>query len=70
MSDGNANAWWGTTQMLTIAAGQAGATGGVGWQELVVKLTHIAAGLGLVAAWALLVAGFLKKPVDAGILSV
>ena len=61
-----ANAWWGTTQMLPIAAGQAGATGGAAWHELVVKLTHIAAGLGLVAAWGLLVAGFLKKPAAAG----
>jgi hydroxylaminobenzene mutase len=61
-----ANAWWGTTQMLPIAAGQAGATGGAAWHELVVKLTHIAAGLGLVAAWGLLVAGFLKKPAVAG----
>ena len=57
-----ANAWWGTTQMLPIAASQAGATGGAAWQELVVKLSHIAAGLGLVVAWALLVVGFLKKP--------
>ncbi len=57
-----ANAWWGTTQMLPIAAGQASATGGAAWQELVVKLAHIAAGLSLVVAWGLLVAGFLKKP--------
>lgn len=57
-----ANAWWGTTQMLPIAAGQAGATGGLPWHELVVKLTHIAAGLGLVAAWALLIIGFLRRP--------
>lgn len=57
-----ANAWWGTTQMLPIAAGQAGATGGAAWHELVVKLTHIAAGLALVAAWGLLLAGFLRKP--------
>lgn len=55
-----ANAWWGTTQMLPIAASQAGATGGKAWQELIVKLTHLAAGLGLIAAWALLVAGFVK----------
>lgn len=55
-----ANAWWGTTQMLSIAANQAGATGGHVWQELLVKLTHIAAGLGLIAAWALLIAGFVK----------
>ena len=59
-----ANAWWGTTQMLPIAASQAGVTGGLGWQELVVKVTHIAAGLGLVVAWGLLVAGFLKNPVS------
>lgn len=57
-----ANAWWGTTQMLPIAAGQAGATGGAAWQESVVKLTHIAAGLGLVVGWALLVAGFMRRP--------
>jgi (hydroxyamino)benzene mutase len=61
-----ANSWWGTTQMLPIVAGQAGATGGLAWQEAVVKLTHIAAGLGLVAAWTLLIIGFLKRP-DAGI---
>jgi (hydroxyamino)benzene mutase len=55
-----ANSWWGTTQTLHIAASQAGATGGEPWQELVVTLTHIAAGLGLIIAWALLVVGFLK----------
>jgi hypothetical protein len=55
-----ANSWWGTTKMLPIAASQAGATGGEPWQELVVTLTHIAAGLGLIIAWALLVVGFLK----------
>ena len=33
---------WGTTQVLPLAAQQAGATGGVMWQELVVKLTHLA----------------------------
>lgn len=61
-----ANAWWGTTQMLPIAAGQAGAAGGASWHELIVKVTHIAAGLGLVVAWGLLVVGFLKKPAAAG----
>jgi hypothetical protein len=53
-----ANAWWGTNQMLPIAAAQANAAGGSAWQESVVKLTHIAAGLGLVVAWGLLVVGF------------
>jgi hydroxylaminobenzene mutase len=57
-----ANAWWGTTQMLPIAAAQAKASGGAAWQELVVKLTHIAAGLSLVIAWGLLVVGFVRKP--------
>ena len=57
-----ANAWWGTNQMLPISASQAGATGGEPWQELIVKLTHIAAGLGLVVAWTLLIFGFVKTP--------
>lgn len=56
-----ANSWWGTTQTLSLAAAQAGATGGEPWQELVVKLTHILAGLGLILAWLLLVVGFLRK---------
>jgi len=64
-----ANSWWGTIQMLPIAANQAGATGGETWQELVVKLTHIAAGVGLVFAWGLLVVGFLKKPASEGLSS-
>jgi hypothetical protein len=55
-----ANAWWGTLQPLSIAAGQAGATGGESWQELVLNVTHIGAGLGLIIAWALLIIGFLK----------
>ena len=50
-----ANSWWGTTQILTIAANQAGATGGVAWQELVMKCTHIGAAVALLIAWALLV---------------
>ena len=56
------NSWWGTNQILPLAAQQAGATGGAMWQELVVKLAHMGAGLTLIVAWALLVAGFLKKP--------
>ena len=64
-----ANGWWGTTQMLPIAAGQAGATGGAVWQEVVVKVTHVAAGLALVVAWGLLVAAFLKKPAAADTLN-
>ncbi|HEY4262954.1 MAG TPA: hypothetical protein VGM98_22530 [Schlesneria sp.] len=57
-----ANAWWGTNQMLPIAASQAGATGGAPWQELTVKLTHIGTGLSLIVAWSLLIIGFVKQP--------
>jgi hydroxylaminobenzene mutase len=58
-----ANAWWGTSEILSIAAKQAGAGGAVAWQETVLKLTHISAGLGLIVAWALLIAGFVRTPV-------
>ena len=61
-----ANSWWGTTQTLSIAASQAGATGGEPWQELVVKLTHIGAGFGLIIAWSLLVIGFLRHAPSTG----
>lgn len=54
------NAWWGTTTMLTIAAKQAGASGGEPWQELVVQATHISAGLGLILSWLLLVIGLIR----------
>jgi hydroxylaminobenzene mutase len=58
-----ANSWWGTNQILPIAAHQAGALGGTAWQELVVKLTHIVAGVVLIVAWILLIIGFIKMPV-------
>ena len=41
-----ANAWWGTLQPLSIAASQAGTTGGEPWQERVLKLTISALGWG------------------------
>ena len=56
-----ANAWWGTNQILPIAARQAGATGGAAWLELILKLTHMGAGLALIVAWTLLVVGFARK---------
>lgn len=61
-----ANSWWGTREMLPIAAGQAGASGGQPVQELIVSIAHIAAGVGLISAWALLLIGFLRQPADAG----
>lgn len=57
-----ANAWWGTAESLSIAAQQAGTSGGAVWQEQFVKLTHIPAIIGLIVAWILLIAGFVKKP--------
>ncbi|MFM8475133.1 MAG: hypothetical protein ACKOEO_04980 [Planctomycetaceae bacterium] len=57
-----ANSWWGTMQTLPLAGRQAGATGGKPWQELVVTVTHLAAGLALIVTLALLVVGFLKTP--------
>ncbi len=55
-----ANSWWGTAQTLPIAASQAAVTGGEPWQELIVKLTHMGAGLALIIAWSLVVVGFVK----------
>jgi hydroxylaminobenzene mutase len=55
------NAWWGTAGTLPIAAGQAGASGGQPWQEIVVMLTHVGAGLGLIVSWVLLLRGFLVR---------
>lgn len=48
-----ANSWWGTMQTLPLAGRQAGAAGGKPWQELVVTVTHLAAGLALIIALAL-----------------
>ena len=56
-----ANAWWGTMEILPIAARQAGATGGLAWQELTMKATHVVAGLALVFAWASLTLSFAKQ---------
>jgi (hydroxyamino)benzene mutase len=56
-----ANSWWGTSSTLPIAAHQAGAAGGLPWQENAVTLTHVAAGLCLIVAWALLILGFARS---------
>ena len=55
-----ANAWWGTNRLLPIVARQGGAAGGAPWQELIVTLTHVGAALALIAAWGLLIVGFLR----------
>src|ERR1700721_53392 len=55
-----ANSWWGTNQLLPIAAKQAGATGAAPWQELIVKLCHIPAALGLILSFVLLIIGIVQ----------
>jgi (hydroxyamino)benzene mutase len=52
-----ANAWWGTSQLLPVAARQAGAVGGAPWQEFVVKLCHVPAALSLILSFVLLIIG-------------
>jgi hydroxylaminobenzene mutase len=61
-----ANSWWGTMQTLPIAATQAGVTGAEPWQELIVRVTHIGAGIALIIAWALLAVGFFKPASNPG----
>ena len=59
-----ANAWWGTNKMLPIAAAQAGASGGAPWQEALLQMTHISAGLAAIAAVFLILLGFMRQPVN------
>lgn len=54
------NSWWGTNQLLTQAAKQAGATGGAPWQEIIVKLGHIPVSLLMILSFVLLLRGFAK----------
>jgi hydroxylaminobenzene mutase len=57
-----ANSWWGTSKMLPLAAREAGATGGEPWQEIVVAVAHVVAGVLLIVSWVLLVVGFMQRP--------
>jgi len=52
-----AAAFWGTNQALAIAGGQAGAHGGLPWQETIVTLSHAIPAVSLMAAWAVLLRG-------------
>jgi hypothetical protein len=55
-----ANACWGANQMLPIAAKHAGAAWAAAWQEAVVKLCHLPAGLGMILSVTLLIIGIAK----------
>ena len=47
-----ANAWWGTRNMLPIAAEQAGALGSAAWQEGLVTAAHLIGAAVLIVYWA------------------
>jgi hydroxylaminobenzene mutase len=57
-----ANAWWGTRNMLPIAAQQAGASGGPAWQEHTVSAAHIVGAVVLIAYWGTILFGLCRKP--------
>ncbi len=61
-----ANAWWGTRKMLPIAAGQAGATGAVPWQENFVTVAHLIGAVVLIAYWGVILAGLFCEPIKEG----
>jgi hypothetical protein len=58
-----ANAWWGTHNMLPIAAGQAGAAGAQAWQESAVTVAHLIGALVLLVYWGVILVGLFRKPV-------
>ncbi|KAK9321538.1 hypothetical protein V1517DRAFT_308835 [Lipomyces orientalis] len=49
------NAFWGTNQILPIAAAAAGAKGAVPWQEQIMTITHVLPSVGLIGSFAVLV---------------
>jgi hydroxylaminobenzene mutase len=51
------NAWWGTRNMLPIAAAQAGAPGAAPWQEGILGATHILGAVALLFYWGTILAG-------------
>jgi hydroxylaminobenzene mutase len=61
-----ANSWWGTSNILPIVAHQAGAAGGLPWQEDAVTSAHVGAGLCLIVAWTLLILGFFRSGASSG----
>jgi (hydroxyamino)benzene mutase len=61
-----ANAWWGTRNMLPIAAHQAGASGAPAWQEHTVSAMHMVAGAVMIAYWGTILLGLFRKPAAPG----
>ncbi|KAK9482019.1 hypothetical protein V1527DRAFT_477712 [Lipomyces starkeyi] len=56
-----ANAFWGTNQILPIAAAAAGATGAVLWQEQIMTITHIIPSVGLIGSFVVLVLAIFRS---------
>ncbi|KAK9312751.1 hypothetical protein V1522DRAFT_411608 [Lipomyces starkeyi] len=54
------NAFWGTNQMLQLAAAAAGATGAEPWKEQIMTQTLYVAGLGIIGSFAVLVRALFK----------
>ncbi|KAK9374809.1 uncharacterized protein V1513DRAFT_444453 [Lipomyces chichibuensis] len=55
------NAFWGTNQILPIAAAAAGATGAEPWKEQIITQTLHIAGFGLMGSFAVLVRALFKE---------
>jgi len=56
------NAWWGTRNMLPIAAEQAGAAGAAAWQENIVTVAHLLGAVALIAYWGVILGGLFREP--------
>jgi len=57
-----ANSWWGTRQMLPIAAQQAGAPGAAAWQEGIVTAAHLTGAVVLLVYWGTILFGLFRQP--------
>lgn len=57
-----ANAWWGTRNMLPIAALQASAPGAAPWQEGMVTAAHLLGAVVLLIYWSTILRSLFTKP--------
>ncbi len=56
-----ANAWWGASKILPIAAQQAGATGAAPWQEALLIAAHVIGALAVLAYWMVILKGLWRN---------
>ncbi len=57
-----ANAWWGTHDILPLAAKEAGAPGAASWQELIVTVGHALGVLVMLIYWGAIAAEVFARP--------